>query len=126
MGAVLLILVPALAVCDDFKTPAITAADLHARERAANAPLIVDVRPYGEYKASHIAGAVDIPYNKVDRHLEELRKAKGVVLYCTQGHRTKLAEQTLLSHGIRNVFHLQGGIGAWQKARYPMHIGWGP
>jgi rhodanese-related sulfurtransferase len=126
VGAFLSILVATLAVGDDFKTPAITAADLHAREGTPNAPLIVDVRPYGEYKASHIAGAVDIPYNKVDKHLDKLRNAKGVVLYCTQGHRTKLAEKALLDHQVPNVFHLQGGLGAWQKAGYPIHTGWGP
>jgi rhodanese-related sulfurtransferase len=126
LGAFLLLVVPTLAVADDFKTPAITAAALHAREGTPDAPLIVDVRPYGEYKAAHIAGAVDIPYNKVDKHLDELRNAKGVVLYCTQGHRTKLAEKALLDHQVPNVMHLKGGLPAWQKAQYPIHTGWGP
>jgi rhodanese-related sulfurtransferase len=109
LGAFFSLVLPTLAVADDFKTPAITADALHAREGKPDAPLIVDVRPYGEYKAAHIAGAVDIPYNKMDMHLDELRKAKGVVLYCTQGHRTKLAEKALLEHQVPSVLHLQGG-----------------
>ena len=125
-AAFLLTLIPALALGDDFQTPAITAAQVYAREGTPDAPLIVDVRPNGEYKSGHVAGAVNIPYTKIDKHLDELSQAKGVVLYCTLGHRTKEAEQTLLDHDMANVFHLEGGLSAWRQAGYPIHTGWGP
>jgi rhodanese-related sulfurtransferase len=125
--ACLLILVPALALGDGFQTPAITAQALAAREKTPDAPLVVDVRPNGEYKSGHVAGAVNIPYDKMDKHLDELSQAKhGVVLYCTQGHRTKQAEQTLLDNDVPNVSHLEGGLGAWRQGGYPIHTGWGP
>ena len=84
------------------------------------------MRPNKEYKSGHIAGAINIPYTKVDRHLDELRKARDVVLYCTQGHRTKLAEETLLDNHVPNVLHLKGGLIGWREAGYPVHTGWGP
>ena len=125
--ACLLTLVPALALGGQFQTPAITAQALAARQNAADTPLIVDVRPNGEYKSGHVAGAVNIPYDKMDKHLDELNQAKnGVVLYCTQGHRTKQAEQTLLDNDVPNVSHLEGGLGAWRQGGYPIHTGWGP
>jgi rhodanese-related sulfurtransferase len=121
-----LALIPLLAMGDDFRTPAITAQSLYARQGTPDALLIVDVRPNGEYKSGHVAGAINIPYTKVDKHLDALRKAKGVVLYCTLGHRTRLVEETLLKDDVPNLFHLAGGLGAWQTAGYPLHTGWGP
>jgi rhodanese-related sulfurtransferase len=119
-------LLPALSVGDEFQTPAISAAEVHARQRTPDAPTVVDVRPNGEYKSGHVAGAVNIPFNTIDKHLDELLNANGVVLYCTLGHRTKQAEQTLLDNDVPNVFHLEGGLPAWRQAGYPVHTGWGP
>lgn len=122
-----LLAVPAaFTVADGFQTPSITAAEVMARQGKPDALLVVDVRPDGEYKSGHIAGAVNIPHTKVDKHLDKLRNAGGVVLYCTQGSRTQLAEQTLIEHDLTNVFHLEGGLGAWRQAGYPIHTGWGP
>jgi rhodanese-related sulfurtransferase len=123
----LLILLPALAFAEEFQTPEITAAALVARQGTSEAPLVVDVRPNGEYKTGHVAGAVNIPFDKVEKHLDELREAEnGIVLYCTMGKRTRQAEQTLLDHGIPNVYHLEGGLGAWRQGGYPINTGWGP
>jgi len=119
-------LLPALAVGDGFQTPPISAAEVHARQGTSDAPLVVDVRPNGEYKSGHVAGAVNIPFNKIDKRLDELSGANAVVLYCTQGHRTKQAEQTLLDNDVPNVFHLDGGLSAWRQAGFPIHTGWGP
>ena len=118
---------PALVFADDFQTPAITAADVAARRGTTEELLVVDVRPSGEYKSGHIAGAINIPYTKLETRLEELSRANnGVVLYCTQGTRTRLAEQAVLDHEVPNVFHLEGGLGAWRQAGLPIHTGWGP
>ena len=119
-------LLPAPAIGDGFQTPAISAAEVHERQGTSDAPLVVDVRPNGEYKSGHVAGAVNMPYNKIDKHLDELSGANAVVLYCTQGHRTKQAEQTLLDNDVPNVFHLDGGLSAWRQAGFPIHTGWGP
>jgi rhodanese-related sulfurtransferase len=114
-------------LADDFQTPAMTAAEVVARQGKPDAPLVVDVRPNGEYKTGHVAGAVNIPYDKMEKHLDQLTQAKnGVVLYCTLGHRTRQAEQTLIEHDLTNVFHLEGGLPAWRQAGYPVHTGWGP
>ena len=120
-------LLPALAFAEEFQTPEITAAALVARQGTSEAPLVVDVRPNGEYKTGHVAGAVNIPFDKVEKHLDELREAEnGIVLYCTMGKRTRQAEQTLLDHAIPNVYHLAGGLGAWRQGGYPINTGWGP
>jgi rhodanese-related sulfurtransferase len=123
----LLTLLPALAVGGEFQTPAITAEALSAGRGTPEELLIVDVRPNGEYKSGHVAGAINIPYTQIDKHLDQLSQAKnGVVLYCTFGERTREAEQILLDHAIPNVFHLEGGLGAWRQGGHEIHTGWGP
>ena len=115
------------AFAEDFQTPAMAAAELMALQSKPDTPLVVDVRPNGEYKSGHVAGAVNIPYDKIEKHLDQLTQAKnGVVLYCTQGYRTRQAEQTQIELDQANVFHLEGGLPAWRQAGYPIHTGWGP
>lgn len=123
----LLTLLPALAFGEEFQTPAISAEALVARRGTPEELLVVDVRPAGEYKSGHVAGAINIPNDKMEKRLEELGQAKnGVVLYCTFGTRTREAEQILLDHAVPNVFHLDGGLGAWRQGGHEIHTGWGP
>ena len=125
--AACLLAVPVLAIGAEWQTPAMSAADVHARQGGADSVLVVDVRPNAEYKSGHIAGAVNIPHTKLEKRLDELRQAEnGIVLYCTMGKRTRQAEQTLLDHAIPKVYHLEGGLGAWRQGGYPVHTGWGP
>jgi rhodanese-related sulfurtransferase len=120
-------LLPTSALAAEFQTPAITADALIARQGTADGMLIIDVRPLGEYKSGHVAGAINIPYTEMEKHLDELSRAKnGSVLYCTFGKRTRLAERTLLEHHVPNVFHLEGGLRAWLEGGYEVHTGWGP
>jgi len=117
------------AVCvfaSDFQTPAITAEDLKARQAGAEPYLVIDVRDSGEYKSGHVPGAINIPQKKLEKQLDKLADANGVVLYCINGRRTRLAEQTLIEHDIDNVFHLDGGLFGWRKGGFKVKTGWGP
>ena len=119
-------LLPAFALASDFQTPAITPQALHDSQ-AGNRPMIViDVRKSGEYKSGHVPGALNIPHDKLDKQLDKLEVAHGVVLYCINGRRTKLAEQTLIENDIDNVFHLEGGLMGWRQAGFKVNTGWGP
>ena len=125
-SVVLVMLFPLLALASDFQTPAITAQDLHDRQEGAEPYLVIDVRDTGEYKSGHVPGAINIPQKKLERHLDKLTDAKGVVLYCINGSRTRLAEQTLIENDIDNVFHLEGGLMGWRQGGFKVNTGWGP
>jgi rhodanese-related sulfurtransferase len=124
--AAVMLFSPALGLASDFQTPAITAEDLHARQETAEPLLVIDVRKQGEYRSGHVPGAINIPHNKLDRELDQLQDANGVVLYCINGRRTRLAEQTLIEHDIPNVFHLEGGLMGWRQGGFEVRTGWGP
>lgn len=126
LRTVLLVLLPLFASASDFQTPAITAQDLHDRQGGAEPLLVIDVRDVGEYKSGHVPGAINIPQKKLERQLDKLADANGVVLYCINGSRTRLAEQTLIENDVDNVFHLEGGLFGWRKGGFKVRTGWGP
>ena len=124
--AVLPWLLPLLALASDFQTPAITAQDLHSQQASTEPYLVIDVRDSGEYKSGHVPGAINVPQKKLEKQLDKLAGANGVVLYCINGRRTRLAEQTLIENDIDNVFHLDGGLFGWRKGGFKVNTGWGP
>jgi rhodanese-related sulfurtransferase len=126
LQTVALLLLPVFALASDFQTPAITAKDLHDRQAGAEPYLVIDVRDSGEYKSGHVPGAINIPQKKLEKQLDKLANANGVVLYCINGRRTRLAEQTLIENDVANVFHLEGGLFGWRKGGFKVKTGWGP
>ena len=126
LQCILLVLLPVFVLASDFQTPAITAQDLHDRQGGAEPPLVIDVRDRAEYKSGHVPGAINIPQKKLEKQLDKLTDANGVVLYCINGSRTRLAEQTLIENDVDNVFHLEGGLMGWRQGGFKVHTGWGP
>jgi len=123
---VLLMLLPVVAFSSDFQTPAITAQELHARQDSSDHLLVIDLRDVAEYKSGHVPGAINIPQKKLERQLDKLLDADSIVLYCINGKRTRLAEQTLIENDVPNVYHLEGGLMGWRQGGFEVHTGWGP
>lgn len=66
--------------------------------------IILDVREDYEYKESHVKGAINIPYNKIDENTK-LDKEKTILVYCKSGKRSSIAYQTLTDLGY-NVYDM--------------------
>jgi len=126
LQSVVLMLFPVFALASDFQTPAMTAQDLNDRQGGAEPLLVIDVRDVGEYKSGHVPGAINIPQKKLEKQLDKLADANGVVLYCINGSRTRLAEQTLIENDVDDVFHLEGGLFGWRQGGFKVRTGWGP
>jgi len=43
---------------------------------------VIDVRPFEEYEAGHIPGAISLPVSELKRRMDELPRRKEVVAYC--------------------------------------------
>ncbi|MFN8085345.1 MAG: rhodanese-like domain-containing protein [Dermatophilaceae bacterium] len=84
--------------------------------------VLVDVRTPAEFAAGHIAGATNIDVEAADfaTKIGALDKGAAYALYCRSGNRSGVAMQAMLSSGFTHVFHLGGGIGAWQSAGQPV------
>lgn len=81
--------------------------------------IIIDVREPGEYAAMHIAGAKLIPLNTINSdQLPELN-GKKLIIHCHLGRRGETAcEKLLLRNPDLEVYNLEGGISAWDKAGF--------
>jgi len=45
-------------------------------------PLLIDVRPYEEFKRAHIPGAVNIPFKNFEENMKIIPKGTPVIAYC--------------------------------------------
>jgi phage shock protein E len=84
-----------------------------ARLFVAGGARLVDVRTPEEFAQGHIAGAVNIPVEDLDRRMGELgSKAKSLVVYCRSGSRSGSAARMLASAGYGAVHDL-GAMSRW-------------
>lgn len=67
--------------------------------------LWIDVRTAEEFKAGHIAGAINIPYDDIEQKITAVTtdKATDIQLYCRSGRRSGIALDTLRGMGYSKV-----------------------
>ena len=91
-------------------------------ERARNGEvLVLDARPADEYRAGHIAGAVSVPVEEIERRLSELPRDKEVIAYCRGPYCVMALEavQRLRADG-RAARRLVDGFPEWRAAGFPV------
>lgn len=104
------------------RAPSISAAALQAQRESGGGPVVIDVRTAAEYASGHIPGAVNIPFDQVAERIAEVDAPHGVALYCMVGPRARKGESALLAVGYEQVFHIEGGLSAWQSAGFPVEV----
>ena len=74
--------------------------------------ILVDVRSPQEFKEGHLEGAILIPeYELLSKYREMLKnKEKIIILYCSNGLRSKRAQEKLKKLGYKNVHTLNTPI----------------
>jgi hydroxyacylglutathione hydrolase len=104
--------------------PQLTVHDLH--ELCSSEPetiALLDVREAGERESGLIEGSHWIPLGKLEGKLEsnidELDRAKLVVVQCRSGYRSSIATSLLQRAGFSRVANLTGGFDAWKAAGFP-------
>ncbi len=92
----------------------------------SKAVVVLDTRPPGEYAAGHIAGAISVPVDDLQRRLRELPKGKEYVAYCRGPYcvYADRAVEILRSHG-RTARRLREGFPEWRAAGFPVSAGLG-
>jgi rhodanese-related sulfurtransferase len=86
--------------------------------------VVLDTRPAGEYAAGHIAGAVSVPVDELQRRLKQLPKSKEYVAYC-RGPYCVYADRAveLLRARGRRARRLVEGFPEWRAAGLPVAQG---
>lgn len=85
-----------------------------AAELVAEGVRVIDVRTPGEYGASHIAGAENVPMNALRQEMAGWDPSAPLLIYCATGERSSDAMRYLSDAGFETVYHLAAGIIAWQ------------
>lgn len=85
---------------------------IELKELVRNGALLLDVRSPQEYEEWHIDGAVVLPEYELMSNAQKIIKDKEqvIVVYCSSGVRSKLAQEELKSLGYKNVYNLYGGV----------------
>jgi rhodanese-related sulfurtransferase len=94
--------------------------------RRARTPdiVILDTRPANEYFSGHIAGALSVPVDTLQRRLRQLPKDKAYVAYCRGPYcvYADRAVEILRSRG-RRARRLLEGFPEWKAAGFPVETG---
>jgi len=73
---------------------------------------IIDVRKPDEFESGRIQGAVNVPLDFLNEHLDEIPKEGEVYLHCAGGYRSMVAASILKARGWHNVVDISGGYKA--------------
>jgi rhodanese-related sulfurtransferase/DNA-binding transcriptional ArsR family regulator len=97
--------------------------ELLARLRADDV-VILDTRPASEYAAGHIAGAISVPVDELQRRLRQFPKNRAYVAYCRGPYcvYADRAVEILRSKG-RRAQRLLEGFPEWKAGGFPVETG---
>lgn len=85
-----------------------------AHQLVQRGALLVDVRTPDEFAAGHIAGALNVPVQALQRQPSlPADKGRDIVLYCRSGHRSAQAASLLTRAGYTQVHDL-GAMTNWR------------
>ncbi len=107
--------VPAASSAPARGVPEITPEELRGELASSDPPLLVDVREPEERAISLLEGSLPIPKGELPERVDELTRARSIVVYCRSGGRSADAVRTLLDLGFTHVRNLKGGINAWAE-----------
>jgi rhodanese-related sulfurtransferase len=84
--------------------------------------VVLDVRTAKEFEAGHIPGAVNIDVNSADfdKKVAGLDKSHAYLIHCASGVRSVRACEKMSRVDFKQLYNLQGGIKAWEKAGKPV------
>jgi rhodanese-related sulfurtransferase/DNA-binding transcriptional ArsR family regulator len=101
---------------------AVSVDELLRRARSKDV-VILDTRPASEYASGHIAGAISMPIDDLQRRLRELPKDREYVAYCRGPYcvYADRAVEILRSKG-RRARRLLDGFPEWKAAGLPVQL----
>ncbi|WP_447971178.1 rhodanese-like domain-containing protein [Nitrospira sp. M1] len=75
----------------------------------------IDVRTAQEYEHGHLPGAILIPLEEVEQryHAEISKTNHAILVYCSNGERSRLACDYLSRQGYLNLYHMYDGLQRW-------------
>jgi rhodanese-related sulfurtransferase len=84
--------------------------------------VVLDIRTAKEFEEGHIKGAKNLDFYDAEfqKRLGALDKKQSYLVHCASGGRSAKAREMMKNMGFEVVYHLEGGMKAWQKAGKPV------
>jgi rhodanese-related sulfurtransferase len=103
----------------------ITTDQLRRELDAATHPIVVDVLPPKDFRASHLPSAINVPIGPYfDQQIQRAvpDKNQRVVVYCRNNEcaASEQAADAMERAGYTNVMRYQGGIDEWTETGLPV------
>lgn len=100
----------------------VNVADFAAGLDTTDNALLLDVRTDAEFASGHLKGATQIDFYRDDFNeaIAALDKNQPVFVYCRSGNRSGKAAKQMKAMGFKEVYNLEGGIGAWARRNQPI------
>jgi rhodanese-related sulfurtransferase len=94
------------------------AAQLLTAKDEKKRPLIIDIRTSAEFGEGHLKGARQIDFLEDDfsARIRKLDRTRAYLIHCRSGGRSSHSLALWKKLGFKKVYHLDGGILAWEKA----------
>ena len=80
---------------------------------------ITDIRDSQSFAAGHITGALHLNNDNLEQVLHGLEFDTPVIVCCYHGISSQGAAQYLVNQGFEQVYSVDGGFEAWQRAELP-------
>ncbi|RCN58262.1 rhodanese-like domain-containing protein [Acidiferrobacter thiooxydans] len=93
----------------------IAVQDLHARLKAGETLVLLDVREPWERNLCALPNSLHAPMQQVPTAINSLNPEDEVIVYCHTGVRSFHVGKFLEHNGFKNVANLRGGIEAWAR-----------
>jgi phage shock protein E len=84
--------------------------------------VVLDIRTPSEFNQGRLAGATNIDFlaSDFEQRIQGLDKSKSYLVHCASGGRSTHSLPVFKKNEFQSVYHLDGGIKAWQKAGLPV------
>jgi rhodanese-related sulfurtransferase len=82
--------------------------------------VVIDVRTPEEFATGSLPGARNIPVDKFDQKMRDIKKDKPLIVVCATSSRAGRAAAQLRASGYGEVYVLAGGVAAWREAGLPI------
>jgi cytochrome c oxidase cbb3-type subunit 3/ubiquinol-cytochrome c reductase cytochrome c subunit len=86
--------------------------------------VLIDARPGSDYVASHVTGAISVPFYEVEPYMAQIPRERFIVTYCGCPHaESGRVRDTLKQNGYPRVAVMDEGFYAWRDRGYPVKSG---
>lgn len=119
--SVLMVIVYLFAINERIKSGKPISSHVATRMLNTDEAVLLDIREAKDFKAGHIAGAINIPHTKLQDRLVELEahREKAIIIVDKAGQHTGAIGRRLQQKEF-NVQRLTGGMMEWQNQKLPV------